>query len=163
MTDQSPYGQYSISDIRSHDRIRRRLGRRQAAASSTTTFPSAPSITPTSDSSIHDIGFTNFDPAFASVGDLTIGCKNCTVVGTIEITQGTFFVNSSISDEYEEAYHFIEHGYFDFVGNGIGAHIELETSVSVTASFAKTFVVITLPGFQVSILCSVFISSSKVS
>lgn len=151
MTDNSPYRQYSVSSIRSHDSFRRRLGRRQVIPSSTTTFPSAPSITPTSDSSVHDIGFSSFDPSIVSISEITVGCKNCSLVGTLEITHGTFTVNSSTNNEFEEAYQFIEHGFFNLVGNGISAHIELDTLVSLTASFMKEVIVISLPGFQVSV------------
>jgi hypothetical protein len=162
-TYSSPYGQYSISGIRSHHNIHSRLGRRQAFPSSTATFPSAPSITPTSKSSVHDIGFSNFNASIVSYSGVTIGCKNCSLVGTLEITQGTFTVNSSPANEFEEAYQFIEHGFFDYVGNGISAHMELDTLVSFTSSFIGNVAVVALPGFQASISFSVLYSSIHVT
>jgi hypothetical protein len=157
VTYSSPYGQYAISGIRSHDSLRRRLVQRQALPSSTISFPSAPSITPTSSSTVHDISFSNFNPEIVPLGDITIGCKNCSMVGTLEITQGTFTVNSSTINEFDEARQFIEHGFFGFVGNGISAHIELDTLVTLTASFEGAISTTALPGFQVSTLCSAFL------
>ena len=163
MTYSSPYGQYSISGIRSHDSMHRRLGRRQPFPSSTATFPSAPSTTPTSESTIHDIGFSNFDASIVSYSGVTIGCKNCSLVGTLEITQGTFTVNSSAANGFEEAYQFIEHGFFNYVGNGISAHMELDTLVSFASSFAGDVAVVAMPGFQASISFSVLHSSFNVT
>jgi hypothetical protein len=163
MTHSSLYGQYSISSIRSHDGIRRRLGRRQVFPSSTSTFPSAPSTTPTSESSVHDIGFSKSDASIVSYSGVTIGCKNCSLVGTLEITQGTFTVNSSAANEFEEAYQFIEHGFFDYVGNGMSAHMELDTLVSFTSSFMGNVAVVTMPGFQASISFTFLYSSFNVT
>jgi hypothetical protein len=76
MTDASPSGQYSISGIRSHDSLRFRLRRRQAAssstavpsaaASSTVIYPSAPTSTPSSDSSIKNLDFSFANKSFIS-------------------------------------------------------------------------------------------------
>jgi len=85
-------------------------------------------------------------------------------VGSLEITHGTFTINSSapidcqiddkICQDIEEAYQFIESGFFNAIANGFNAHVELDTSLSLTAShaFSKDIFTIGLPGFQVCVL-----------
>jgi hypothetical protein len=159
MTDTSPSGQYSISGLRFHDSLRRRLRRRQGAASSTITYPSAPTSTPSSESSVQNLNFSNNSQSIISIGEVTVGCNNCTVVGTIDITQGTFTVNSSSTNEFEEVIQFIENGFFNVVANGVNAHIGLDISTSLMASlpFTKNIITLALPGFQVRVYCSVLV------
>jgi hypothetical protein len=71
--------------------------------------------------------------------------------------------NSSAANEFEGAYQFIEHGFFDYVGNGISAHMELDTLVSLTSSFMGNVAVVPLLGFQASISFSVLYSSFNVT
>jgi hypothetical protein len=80
-----------------------------------------------------------------------VSCQNCSIAGTLEITEGVFSVNSSAIKEFQ-ALNFIEHGYFKAVANGVNAHVELDTTLSLssTQAFDKTLSTITLPGFQVS-------------
>jgi hypothetical protein len=165
MTDVSPSGQYSISGLRFHDSLRRRLRRRQAAATSTVSYPSAPTSTPSSESSVRNLNGTNPDQSIISIEEFTLGCKNCTLTGTVDITQGTFTVNSSATNELEEVTHFIENGFFNVVANGVSAHIELDTSISLTASqaFSHTILTLTLPGFQVRVYCTISLFYSSVT
>jgi hypothetical protein len=85
-------------------------------------------------------------------------------VASLEITHGTFTINSSTANDcqfgeicqvIEEAYHFIEYGFFNIVANGFSAHVELNTSISLIASqpFSKDIYTIGLPGFQVRVFC----------
>jgi hypothetical protein len=149
MTDESPSGQYSISGIRSHDELRRRLGRRQAAASSTVVYPT----TPSSLSSVQNLNFNNFNKSLLSVSGVTIGCHNCTLVGSLDITQGTFVVNNSATNKFDQAFQFIEEGFFNVVANGLSAHIELDTSVTLSLDFDKVVFREPLSPFQVCIFC----------
>jgi len=79
-----------------------------------------------------------------------VSCQNCSIAGTVEITEGVFRVNST-TIEALQAVNFIENGYFKAVANGVNAHIELDTTLSLssTQSFDNTLSTITLPGFQV--------------
>jgi hypothetical protein len=83
-------------------------------------------------------------------------------VGTLEITHGTFTINTSTTNEFEEAAHFIEHGFFNVVANGFSAHVELENSISLTASlpFQKTIFTIGFPGFQVRVILPCLVSDT---
>jgi hypothetical protein len=157
MTDVSPSGQYSISGLRFHDSLRSRLRRRQAAATSTVSYPSAPTSTPSSESSIQNLNRSNTDQSIISVEEFTLGCKNCTLTGTVDITQGTFTVNSSAANDLEEVAHFIENGFFNVVANGVSAHIEIDTTISlaVSKSFSHNILILALPGFQVRIYCPI--------
>jgi hypothetical protein len=157
MTDENPSGQYSISGIRSHDSLRLRLGRRQAAASSTIVYPSAPTTTPSSDSSVKNLNLSSTDPSLIPLGAITLGCKNCSLVGTLDITQGTFTVNSA-ANPLEEASQFIHQGFFNVAANGVSAHMELDTSVTLSQSFSVDIFKIPLLGFQVRIFSMLFVS-----
>jgi len=165
MTSMSPSSQYSISGLRFHDSLRRRLRRRQAATSSTVSYPSAPTSTPNSESSMQNLNYSNTSQSIISIGEFTIGCKNCTIVGVLDITQGTFTVNSSATNEFDEAIQFIKDGFFNVAANGISAHIELDTSISLMESqtFTQNIVNLALPGFQVrvyypvSLFCSMLL------
>ncbi|KAF7924019.1 hypothetical protein EAE99_006680 [Botrytis elliptica] len=153
-------GKYDSSAIRIHSDLRKRITSTVSVSSSETiSFPSAPSATPTSDTSVHDIGhvvpagFTlgSFSTSNDGTGgSLSISCGNCSIEGSIELTQGVFNVSKS-SHNTEKAVNFVEQGYFDMVVNGLGAHIEIDSAVAGT--FTETFTVeltrLTLPGFQI--------------
>jgi hypothetical protein len=83
---------------------------------------------------------------------VTVACQNCSLAGTIEITEGEFTVGNSTVDVLK-AVDFLQNGYFKAVANGLQAHIALDTTLSLsnTQSFDKTLATITLPGFQVGI------------
>jgi len=93
-----------------------------------------------------------------------IGCKNCSLASSVEITQGTFIINSSTTNDLEkscpfgeicrvieEAYQFVESGFFNVAVNGFNAHMELNTSISVSTSqfISQNIFTVGLPGFQV--------------
>ncbi|KAF7924960.1 uncharacterized protein EAE98_007048 [Botrytis deweyae] len=153
-------GKYDSSAIRIHSDLRKRITSTVSVSSSETiSFPSAPSATPTSDTSVHDIGhvvpagFTlgSFSTSNDGTGgSLSISCGNCSIEGSIELTQGVFNVSKS-SHNTEKAVNFVEQGYFDLVVNALGAHIEIDSAVAGT--FTETFTVeltrLTLPGFQI--------------
>ncbi|KAK6599099.1 hypothetical protein H4I96_08303 [Botrytis cinerea] len=153
-------GKYDSSALRIHNDLRKRITSSVSVSSSeTVSFPSAPSATPTSDTSVHDIGYSvpaGFNlGSFATSNDgvggsLSIGCSNCSIEGSIEMTQGVFNVSNSSLDT-KKAVNFVENGYFDMVVNGFGAHIEIDTAVAGT--FTETYIMnlmtLALPGFQI--------------
>ncbi|KAF7861796.1 hypothetical protein EAF04_007679 [Stromatinia cepivora] len=81
---------------------------------------------------------------------LSIKCANCSIEGSIELTQGVFTISNSSLDT-QKAVNFLEHGYFDAVVNGLGAHIETDAAIAgtFTESFNMSLVTLTLPGFQI--------------
>jgi len=88
----------------------------------------------------------------ANVGDsVTVNCKDCSVNGTIEITEGEFTVSDSVTAAFQ-AKDFITNGYFKAVFNGVKAHVEIDTTLSLSTGikFDQTLIEIGLPGFQVS-------------
>ncbi|KAM0152971.1 hypothetical protein ACHAPG_007365 [Botrytis cinerea] len=153
-------GKYDSSALRIHNDLRKRITSSVSVSSSeTVSFPSAPSATPTSDTSVHDIGYSvpaGFNlGSFATSNDgvggsLSISCGNCSIEGSIEMTQGVFNVSNSSLDT-KKAVNFVENGYFDMVVNGFGAHIEIDTAVAGT--FTETYIMnlmtLALPGFQI--------------
>jgi hypothetical protein len=151
MTGMSPSRQYSISGLRFHDNLRRRLGRRQAAASSTFTYPSAPTSTPSSESSVQNINYSKTNTSIISTDEFIVGCTNCTLAGVLDITHGTFTVNGSATNEIERVTQFIKDGFFSAVANDVSARIELDTTILLMASksFSQNIFTIALPGFQV--------------
>ena len=82
----------------------------------------------------------------------TVSCKNCSVSGTIDIVEGEITVSNSTTDA-GKALDFINTGFFRAVVNNLSAHVELDTTLSLsnTQSFNKTLTSIGLPGFEVSI------------
>ncbi|KAM0316951.1 hypothetical protein ACHAO8_002754 [Botrytis cinerea] len=153
-------GKYDSSALRIHNDLRKRITSSVSVSSSeTVSFPSAPSATPTSDTSVHDIGYSvpagfnlgSFATSDDGVGgSLSISCSNCSIEGSIEMTQGVFNVSNSFLDT-KKAVNFVENGYFDMVVNGFGAHIEIDTAVAGT--FTETYIMnlmtLALPGFQI--------------
>jgi len=165
MIDTSTSGQYSISGLRFNDNLRRRLRRRQAAATSTVTYPSAPTSTPSSESSVQNLNFSRINQLIFSTDEFTVECTNCTLMGVLDITHGTFTINGSTTNKIDEAIHFIKNGFFNVVANGVSAHIELNTSISLIASqpFKQDIFTAALPGFQVRVYCPVSIFYSTVT
>jgi hypothetical protein len=82
---------------------------------------------------------------------ITISCKECSIDGIIELTEGEFTVGDSDTLPFK-AKDFIDHGYFKTVANGMKAHIELDTKLelSSTQTFDMALATISLPGFSVS-------------
>ncbi|KAF5870615.1 putative gpi anchored protein [Botrytis fragariae] len=153
-------GKYDSSALRIHSDLRKRITSSVSVSSSeTVSFPSAPSATPTSDTSVQDIGYSvpaGFNlGSFATSNDgaggsLSINCGNCSIEGSIELIQGVFNVSDSSLDT-EKAVNFVEHGYFDMVFNGLGAHIEIDSAVAgtFTETFTMELTTLALPGFQI--------------
>ncbi|KAM0143233.1 hypothetical protein ACHAP3_001366 [Botrytis cinerea] len=159
-------GKYDSSALRIHNDLRKRITSSVSVSSSeTVSFPSAPSATPTSDTSVHDIGYSvpaGFNlGSFATSNDgvggsLSISCSNCSIEGSIEMTQGVFNVSNSSLDT-KKAVNFVENGYFDMVVNGFGAHIEIDTAVAgtFTETYTMNLMTLALPGFQIPDIASI--------
>ncbi|KAB8293902.1 hypothetical protein EYC80_009378 [Monilinia laxa] len=157
-------GQYDSSSLRIHGDLRkRRTSTVSVSPLETVAFPPAPSETPIINTSVHDIGYSvpagfslgTFSAVLAGLKDtLSIKCVNCSIEGTVEITQGVFTISSS-SLTTQKAVNFLENGFFDAVVNGLGAHIEIDTSIAgtFTESFNQSLVTLTLPGFQQTNIC----------
>lgn len=85
--------------------------------------------------------------------DVTVNCKDCSIDGAIEITEGELTVSDATTFP-TKAKAFIDYGYFKAVANGVIAHVELDTTLSLsnTQSFDTTIATIPLTGFQVSLV-----------
>jgi hypothetical protein len=57
---------------------------------------------------------------------VTVACQNCSIAGSIEITEGEFKVSNSMIDAFK-AVGFLQNGYFKVVANGLEVHIALGT------------------------------------
>lgn len=81
---------------------------------------------------------------------VTVSCKNCSIAGTIDIAEGVFIVNNTLPEG--RAVNFLNHGYFLALANGLNAHVELDTTLSLSTgqSFDEVLATIGIPGFQVS-------------
>ncbi|KAJ8062940.1 hypothetical protein OCU04_008187 [Sclerotinia nivalis] len=153
-------GLYESSSLRVHHDLRKRITTIVSVKSSeTVSFPPPPSATPTASTSVYDIGHSvpadfilgTFSVATAGANEtLSIKCAKCSIEGSIELTQGVFTISSS-SLETQKAVNFLEHGYFDTVVNGLGAHIEIDAAIAgtFTESFNTSLVTLPLPGFQI--------------
>ncbi|KAL2002795.1 hypothetical protein VTN02DRAFT_5897 [Thermoascus thermophilus] len=134
------------------------FGKRQQDASSTTSreitgpgpsptvsFPSVPSGATAQPSAVVkeiDESFIDkhiFPPQFPGADQIvpqgvTISCKNCTLRGNIEITQGSFNLSGSddISDIINNTISFFEHGSVEVVSTGLFAYVELGVDISLT-------------------------------
>jgi hypothetical protein len=88
----------------------------------------------------------------AATDSATVNCNNCSISGTIDIVEGEVTVSNSTTAA-GKALDFINTGFFRAVANNLSAHVELDTtlSLSTTQSFNKTLTSIGLPGFEVSI------------
>lgn len=90
--------------------------------------------------------------------NLTITCIECSIEGKVEVTEGTFIITSSnfsLIEDVDEIENFIESGYFLAKFTGVGAHIDLATSLDISAknqSFNEELSTIPLIGFHVSSL-----------
>ncbi|ESZ95635.1 hypothetical protein SBOR_3983 [Sclerotinia borealis F-4128] len=128
-------GQYDSSCIRVHGDLRKGTTPIVSVTySESVSYPSAPSATPTADNPVRNIAYSvpagglNLGTFTAATdgqdGTSSINCADCSVEGSIEITQGVFTISI-----YSQAANFVNHGYFDAVANGLGAHIEIDTSI----------------------------------
>ena len=85
---------------------------------------------------------------------MTISCKNCTMGGSVDLSQGMFSKSGSSSDSNstEGIEDFYDDGYVEMTVNDFNAHIELESTVVASQSinyFTAPFPDITLPGFSI--------------
>lgn len=82
---------------------------------------------------------------------VAVSCKNCSITGTIDITEGAFSVDGT------GLANFINHGYFEVVANGLNAHVELDTTLALSSgkSFDQNIATITMPGFQIPDLAAI--------
>ncbi|PQE30422.1 GPI anchored protein [Rutstroemia sp. NJR-2017a WRK4] len=158
-------GQYERDSLRTHRNVEKRtLTSTTVASSETVSFPSAPSVTPTSETSTHDIGHVASSdfaiPVTHSNGNteetMSIRCSNCSMAGTISITHGTVTVSHNVT-RVNKAIHFLRDGYFNAEVNGLNAHIELDTTITgaLSAEFSQPLVIITLPGFTIPEIASI--------
>ena len=170
--------------LRKHNGLRKRQQTTvTATVSPSAAFPVLPSSSPTP--TIHEVT-ENIDlsyqdtvilpPKFPGVDSVTLhapfvpdgitmGCKNCTAKGNIELSQGTFTLSTNDSEDKifergvvnttEEIIHFFEDGFVEFNVLDFVAHIELESNVTLSKTL-KTFHIpfpnITLTPWQVSYL-----------
>ena len=139
-------------------------------ASSTIAFPT-PSTTPTATSvtvglshqllnTSVNLDFTgNAAQGVSSDLDVKMSCKNCTTSGSIELSHGSFTVNGTNStsndtflDQFLD-YGFVAFGYSEFLIHNFTAHVELETSFSLsgTTSFTAPLGSFPLTPFTVSL------------
>lgn len=127
----------------------------RAAASSSVSFPSPPSVTPTATLAALSVNTqvpTNSEILSVSVdsNSVQVRCKNCTIAGAFEITDGGFTVHTH--DSIGEAIEFLENGYIKVSINGLAAHIELDNSLSLSTSVSHNIALGTpddFPGFEV--------------
>ena len=139
-----------------------------SAVSTTVAFPSAPTASPTA-SKVSDyrlnMAFNNtqiLPPNFPGVDGaslhgpfiphgFTVGCKSCTLGGTVDITNGMFSLSSS--NTTEGLLDFYDDGFIEVTLNAFAAHIELQSTVAVTqnlVTFQAPFPDITIPGFSIA-------------
>jgi hypothetical protein len=61
-------------------------------------------------------------------------CKNCTISGNIEISQGSFAITTDdgFLQDVDNTIAFFEHGSIEFVAHNLFAHIELDTKLSAS-------------------------------
>jgi hypothetical protein len=69
---------------------------------------------------------------------VTQSCKNCTLTGSIEVTQGSFAIKTSndITQDINSTIQFFEHGLVEIVANNLFAHIELDTQLQPSAQLS---------------------------
>jgi hypothetical protein len=82
---------------------------------------------------------------------IQLSCKNCTIGGTVEISEASFQVPASggtFTGDVNATIAFFEHGSVDIDATGLFAHLELEVDVSLTQ--AKQILNISLPGIPLS-------------
>ena len=144
-----------------------------AAASPSVVFPSPPTSSPTATSIVGaNLTMSWMDtailpPSFPGAnlvvpdlpGGLTVKCKNCTLQGNIDLSHGLLGIsepsnntndNSEIDPAVQEAFNFYKNGYLELVVNDFAAHIELESTVTPTASlvtYIAPFPDIGIPGW----------------
>ena len=160
------------------------LRKRQTTPSTTTSaapisskdFPPAPSDSPTStsvaDASVDKqyldtailppefpgIDLSSLSAPFVPQG-FTVGCKNCTIQGNIDISQGYFTINDPGSNSNDsDIEDLLTEGYVELQVNNFATHIELESTIQASASlvtYVAPFPDIGIPGFSIPGLASV--------
>lgn len=81
-------------------------------------------------------------------------CLDCSVVGSVEIFNGSYSTTFDPTDPLEGALDFVKEGYVELQVNGFAAHMELEALVQpneTLTSYTSSFPVINGPSFYVSI------------
>ena len=88
---------------------------------------------------------------------MSIKCKNCTLVGTIDLSGGSFSVNPSNSSSNDsEVLDFIENGFVRLQVNDIAAHMEFESNLQPSQSLGSYEIPLPTIGitvFQVNAPC----------
>lgn len=99
---------------------------------------------------------------------ITVSCKNCSVGGTIEISEASFSLPDSESDDDDdgaiegiidavnETIAFFKNGSVEAVATGLFAHIELEFSISESQDLTllnASLPTVALSPFEVSSSC----------
>lgn len=83
-------GQFTPADVRKHDVLRRR----KATPSSTISYPNTPSVVPSATMLSKDISSSYSGHLFPPIGGVSIGCKECSLSGTLVITHGSFTIKT---------------------------------------------------------------------
>lgn len=96
------------------------------------------------------------NPVLSRPQGLTLSCKSCTTVGSIELSAGSLTIDESPKsrddDDDDGFLDFIKKGFIKFVVKGLKAHVELETSFEPSvpvASFTAYLPSIPLTPFEV--------------
>ncbi|KAL8782757.1 MAG: hypothetical protein Q9213_005135 [Squamulea squamosa] len=146
------------------------VGTPTASATVPVAFPSPPTTSPTATSVHKDLSFSYIDtpllpPSFPGVDSTTLKapipnpgvsfrCKNCTLTGTIDISQGSISGNANTSgsnNDENEGFSW-NRGSFIFEMNDFSAHMELGATVQPSLSlltYNALMPSIGLPGFQI--------------
>ncbi|KAL1962159.1 hypothetical protein VTN77DRAFT_505 [Rasamsonia byssochlamydoides] len=115
----------------------------------TVSFPTAPSVTSELPSTatktlnvqmVDELIFPPQNPLAEVLipQGITLSCKNCSIGGTIEISEASFSLHDSdnaidsLIDTVNETIAFFEHGSVEVVATGLFAHIELEVAISAS-------------------------------
>ncbi|KAI9710034.1 MAG: hypothetical protein M1828_002222 [Chrysothrix sp. TS-e1954] len=147
------------------------LANTQVSNASTTSidFPTAPTATPTS-TDVHQASIDHswmdtaiLPPNFPGVDDislhgpgvphgLTLNCKDCSIQGVVDLS----FANFTVGNIADEAFSFVEDGILELTINDFSAHVELESTVEVSARLLTVpFPDIGIPGLVIPGLASV--------
>ncbi|KAH8684677.1 hypothetical protein BGZ60DRAFT_170796 [Tricladium varicosporioides] len=134
-----------------------------SASSTATTTSKTQSASPAANTSVSfDIGFGpvtqnifNGEKELKAVtGTLNVDCKDCSVSGTLVISEGQFVINNPAILENvvaAQAVDFLGDGFFNIVANNMTAHVGIETSMdlAIRKDFNKTLTTIGIPGFTI--------------
>ncbi|KAL9129631.1 MAG: hypothetical protein Q9217_001949 [Psora testacea] len=141
-----------------------------AAAVSSINFPSAPSVSPSNtsvadasvnkqylDTAILPPKFPGVEPESLQVPfvpqGLSVGCKNCTIQGSIDVSHGYFSIsNANSTSNSSNIVDLLMDGYVELQINNFAAHVELESTIQPSASlftYVAPFPDIGIPGFSI--------------